>query len=659
MQRAHRFSHATPLGIGGARLPAVCRFGRPSARPTLRVSATPELVDSLTQLAYHLPLAAGVGMPCSTMNCGDQIYRSTLDPVLRGEQTGPDWRTFLLLATVGAYLFLPPGPLPGLLDTTLLTNLYRMRSQVYTKEDITLGKQLATGGFGTVYKATLQLKDGSSIPVVVKKAKEFGEAEVWMNERMSRASPSSCAEFITALDDPAPSVSSPLGNAIWLVWKYEGDSTLASLMQQKQFPANMEKMLFGRELRLPKGAARNAATIRLAMKQLIECVRACHVTGIVHRDLKPQNCIVSGEDNKLKLIDMGAAADLRVGINYAPKEYLLDPRYAPPQQYIMSTQTAKPPPAAVAGFLSPVLWRMESPDRFDMYSLGVTLLQMAFVTLRNDDKLIAFRRRLEEKYKWDLRAWRRGEEKKGKEFAEGLELLDLDGAAGWDLLCRLMSFKPTDRPSASDALAHPFFLGGSDNKMAVALGKASRTIDDALAGPRRMLDDAILSGAKSDDLTEASLMETLGIEDAAPRVNRRVSKTIAWWQDRQAEVNSRLEREGRAPQPTQPSSSKPGKPAKGTRPPARKAAPAPAGGDDADVMSRIKLPSFFGAAKAKVAAEAEGGEDAAPAPSGPFSFLNLRKKKEAVVEEEEEEDEEEDKPPAPPSGPFSFLNRRK
>jgi hypothetical protein len=48
------------------------------------------------------------------------------------------------------------------------------------QEDITLGRQLATGAFGTVYKATLQLNDGSSIPVVVKKAKEFGEAEVWM-----------------------------------------------------------------------------------------------------------------------------------------------------------------------------------------------------------------------------------------------------------------------------------------------------------------------------------------------------------------------------------------------------------------------------------------------------------------------------------------------
>eukprot|EP00955_Chlamydomonas_euryale_P005564 59127-Chlamydomonas_euryale.AAC.2 len=91
-----------------------------------------------------------------------------------------------------------------------------------------------------------------------------------------------CAEFITALDDPLPSASSPLGNAIWLVWKYEGDSTLASLIEKKNFPANMEAMLFGRELRLPKGPRRNAATIRLALKQLLECVASLHATGIVH-----------------------------------------------------------------------------------------------------------------------------------------------------------------------------------------------------------------------------------------------------------------------------------------------------------------------------------------------------------------------------------------
>jgi hypothetical protein len=41
-------------------------------------------------------------------------------------------------------------------------------------------------------------------------------------------------------------------------------------------------------------------------------------------------------------------------------------RYAPPQQYVMSIQTPRPPPAPVAAFLSPVLWRMEGPDKFDM-----------------------------------------------------------------------------------------------------------------------------------------------------------------------------------------------------------------------------------------------------------------------------------------------------
>lgn len=42
-------------------------------------------------------------------------------------------------------------------------------------------------------------------------------------------------------------------------------------------------------------------------------------------------------------------------------------RYAPPQQYVMSRQTATPPPKPVAALLSPVLWQMEHPDKFDMY----------------------------------------------------------------------------------------------------------------------------------------------------------------------------------------------------------------------------------------------------------------------------------------------------
>ena len=72
-----------------------------------------------------------------------------------------------------------------------------------------------------------------------------------------------------------------------------------------------------------------------------------HGTGIVHRDIKPENLLISKEEGKIKIIDLGAAADLRVGINYVPNEYLLDPRYAPPQIYIMSTQTPEAPPSFI------------------------------------------------------------------------------------------------------------------------------------------------------------------------------------------------------------------------------------------------------------------------------------------------------------------------
>lgn len=55
------------------------------------------------------------------------------------------------------------------------------------------------------------------------------------------------------------------------------------------------------------------------------CLRWC-------RDVKPLNVIASERDARLKLIDLGAAADLRTGTNYSPEESILDPMYCPPEQ---------------------------------------------------------------------------------------------------------------------------------------------------------------------------------------------------------------------------------------------------------------------------------------------------------------------------------------
>jgi serine/threonine protein kinase len=88
--------------------------------------------------------------------------------------------------------------------------------------------------------------------------------------------------------------------------------------QKKEFPYNLEQSLFGRELNIPKGPERKAAIIRVALQQLLECLKEAHSVGIVHRDVKPQNCILSEKDSKIKLIDFGAAADLRIGATRLP-----------------------------------------------------------------------------------------------------------------------------------------------------------------------------------------------------------------------------------------------------------------------------------------------------------------------------------------------------
>uniref|UniRef100_A0A7S3VTM9 Protein kinase domain-containing protein n=1 Tax=Dunaliella tertiolecta TaxID=3047 RepID=A0A7S3VTM9_DUNTE len=557
-KRDTRAARRSRLNVG----PGQCRAVDPST-----------FTDFVQHVVPHLPVASEpVALPCSMMKCGDIEHRSTLDLVLRGEKLGPDWRTFTLIGSVLTYLLIPPGVLPGAIDYYLLSKIRNSGSN-YGKEDIILGRKLATGGFGTVFLGDLRKEDGTKVPVVVKKAKEFGQAEAWMNERMMRFSQKSVAEFITAFDGGSTGPQkkkkdSPLDDAVWLVWRYEGDNTLSDLIEDKDFPYNLEPLLLDRELRLPRGARRKQAIISLAMQQLFENLQAAHSTGIVHRDVKPQNLIISADDKKLKFIDLGAAADLRVGINYVPNEYLLDPRYAPPQQYVMSIQTPRPPPAPVAAFLSPVLWRMEGPDKFDMYSCGVTLMQMVFPNLRSDNNLINFNKKLAT-LNWDLRAWRRQEEaRKGgmkPEVAEGFEVLDLDNGAGWELLCSLMAYKPSERLSATEALLSPFVGSAPLWSSPMAAASRVRKAASSAVAQSEWLRTIVSSstGADRGGLTEAFLSEELGTADEKGSIPARASSTIAWWQERQGQQRRKLEKRSGSgevaakgvpprPQPNQP-----------------------------------------------------------------------------------------------------------
>ncbi|CAL5421521.1 serine/threonine-protein kinase STN7, chloroplastic [Camellia sinensis] len=489
--------------------------------------------------AHDLFVGVGVGLPCTVMECGDIIYRSTLP---RSNAISPTVPGLALALGAVSYLWATPGVAPGFWDMFVLAFVERLFRPTYRKDDFVLGKKLGEGAFGVVYRASLAKKPSSKKAgdLVLKKATEYGAVEIWMNERARRACANSCADFVYGFLETS---SKKGGEEYWLIWRFEGEATLSDLMLSKDFPYNVEAMILGEDENLPKGLERENRIIQTIMRQLLFALDGLHSTGIVHRDIKPQNIIFSEGSRTFKIIDLGAAADLRVGINYIPKEFLLDPRYTAPEQYIMSTQTPSAPSVPVATALSPVLWQLNLPDRFDIYSSGLIFLQMAFPALRTDSSLIQFNRQLK-RCDYDLVAWRKTvEPRANNELRRGFELLDLDEGIGWELLTSMVRYKARKRTSAKAALAHPYF--DREGLLALSFMQKLRlqlfrtTQQDYGEAAKWVIGLMAKSGTKQDGgFTEAQLQELREIEPkkkasaqrnalaSALRLQRKILRTL-------------------------------------------------------------------------------------------------------------------------------------
>ncbi|XP_041025201.1 serine/threonine-protein kinase STN8, chloroplastic [Juglans microcarpa x Juglans regia] len=404
------------------------------------------------------------------------------------------WGFLVFAGLTWIYLTSRPGILLGAIDTYLLAPLQLGLDSLSGKRnlntsDFVIGQKLGEGNFGIVYSGAIvpknvaaenkvqnrrrrnatELDERVKEKVILKKVKtgiqggkECGDFEEWFNYRLSRAAPESCAEFLGSFVANETNSQFTKGGK-WLVWKFEGDRNLADYMKDRNFPLNLESVMFGRVLQGVDSVKRDALIIKQIMRQIITSLKKIHNTGIVHRDIKPANLVVT-KRGQIKLIDFGAATDLRIGKNYVPKLSLLDPDYCPPELYVLPEETPSPPPEPIAAFLSPILWQLNSPDLFDMYSAGIVLMQMAIPTLRSTSSLKNFNSELKT-VGYDLNKWR-----EYTRLRPDFTILDLDLGRGWDLATKLISqrgFLRRGRISAAAALTHPYFLLGGDQAVAV------------------------------------------------------------------------------------------------------------------------------------------------------------------------------------------------
>lgn len=388
------------------------------------------------------------------------------------------WWWAVAAPLVLSYLFATPGSLSGLADY-VYAPMHAESFRSFTADDVEIGRQLGEGSFGVVYEGFFgRDKRGAKsggLHVVLKKAKrgvegasEVHTSEIHMNYRLQRTASYACAEFLGTMQVKPNHARGKLSQGVWLIWNFQGDRSLDYYLKQKNFPENLSATILRESSQaVSKGELfkRNFATIKSVFRQILSNLQDLHRSGVVHRDVKPLNLILDQDSSMFKFIDFGACVDLRSGFNYVPKETVIDPTYAAPEHYVMPTSTPNLPPDPLCSLISPFLWLLNTPDRFDLYSAGLILMQLSLKPLRHDSGLQAFNTELK-RANYNLKSWRANCRYSREEFS----YLDADGGAGWELVTALLQPRHdmdnliwpslgNSRPSAAAALQHRFFKG--------------------------------------------------------------------------------------------------------------------------------------------------------------------------------------------------------